>query len=126
MAANVKDMLAAAYQAVPRLTPDQARAKLSEGDVVIVDVRDPSEVAQSGKIKGAFNISRGMLEFRADPDVPSHNPALQKEKTVLVYCASGGRSALGGKTLKDMGYRSVFNIGGFKELADAGIETERA
>ena len=126
MAANVKDMLAAANQAVPQLTPEQARAKLREGDVVIVDVRDPSEVAQSGKIKGAVNISRGMLEFRADPDVPSHNPALQKEKTVLVYCASGGRSALGGKTLKDMGYRSVFNIGGFKELADAGLETEPA
>jgi rhodanese-related sulfurtransferase len=126
MAANVKDMLAAANQAVPRLTPEQARAKLKESDVVIVDVRDPSEVALSGKIKGAVNISRGMLEFRADPDVPTHNPALTKEKTILVYCASGGRSALGGKLLKDMGYRSVFNIGGFKELADAGIETEKA
>jgi len=99
---------------------------MREGDVVIVDVRDPPEVAQSGKIKGAVNISRGMLEFRADPEIPSYNPALQKEKTVLVYCGSGGRSALGGKVLKDMGYRSVFNIGGFKELADSGIETEPA
>ena len=126
MAANVKDMLAAANQAVPRLTPDEAKAKMRAGDVVIVDVRDPSEVAQSGKIKGAVNISRGMLEFRADAELPSHNPALQKEKTVLVYCASGGRSALGGKTLKDMGYRAVFNIGAFKDLADAGLETEPA
>ena len=126
MAANVKDMLAAANQAVPRLTPDEAKAKLRAGGAVIVDVRDPSEVALSGKIKGAVNISRGMLEFRADPEGPSHNPALQKDKTVLVYCASGGRSALAGKLLKDMGYRSVFNVGGFKELADAGVETEPA
>jgi rhodanese-related sulfurtransferase len=67
-----------------------------------------------------------MLEFRADPDSPYHNPAFQKDRTVLVYCASGGRSALSGKTLKDLGYQSVFNAGGFKELTDAGVETEPA
>ena len=44
----------------------------------------------------------------------------------LVYCASGGRSALSGKTLKDIGYQSVYNSGGFKELADAGLDTEPA
>jgi rhodanese-related sulfurtransferase len=125
MSATVKDMLAAANEAVPRLTPEQAREKMKDGNVVVVDVRDASEVAQSGKIKGAVNISRGMLEFHADPDSPYHDPALQHDKTVLLYCASGGRSAMGGKVLKDMGYGSVFNIGGFKELADAGLETER-
>jgi rhodanese-related sulfurtransferase len=45
---------------------------------------------------------------------------------VLVYCASGGRSALSDKTLKDFGHAAVYNIGGFKELADAGLETEPA
>ncbi len=125
MATTVKDMLAAANQAVPRLPPDQAKAKLKE-DVVVVDVRDGAEVAKSGKIKGAINLSRGMLEFYADPESPYHNPALQRDKTLLLYCASGGRSALSGKLLKDMGYRSVYNIGGFKELAEAGLETEPA
>ena len=67
-----------------------------------------------------------MLEFRADPESPYHNPAFQKDKTVLVYCASGGRSALSGQTLRDLGYRSVYNAGGFKELADAGLDTEPA
>ena len=67
-----------------------------------------------------------MLEFRADPDSPYHDPAFQRTKTVLVYCASGGRSALSGKTLKDFGFQSVYNAGGFKELADAGVETEPA
>jgi rhodanese-related sulfurtransferase len=67
-----------------------------------------------------------MLEFRADPDTPYHDKAFDRSKTVLVYCASGGRSALSGKTLKDFGYASVFNIGGFKELADAGLDTEPA
>ena len=126
MAATVKDMMAAANQAVPRLPPDQAKAKLKEPNVVIVDVRDGTEVAKSGKVKGALHISRGMLEFQADPESPAFNRALGKDKTVLIYCASGGRSALGGKVLKDMGYRTVINIGGFKELADAGVETESA
>ena len=67
-----------------------------------------------------------MLEFRADPESQYHNPAFQQGKTVLTYCASGGRSALAGKTLKEMGYGAVYNIGGFKELSEAGLETEPA
>jgi rhodanese-related sulfurtransferase len=126
MPSSVKEMLADANAAVPRLPPTEAQALMTRGDVLIVDVRDPSEVQANGKIKGAVNVSRGMLEFRADPESPYHNPAFQKDKTVLVYCASGGRSALVGKTLKDFGYATVYNVGGFKELADAGLETEPA
>ena len=91
---------------------------------MVVDVRDPHEVQQSGKIKGAVNVSRGMLEFRADPESQFHDPAFQKDKTVLLHCGSGGRAALAGKTLQDMGYTAVFNIGGFKDLAETGIDTE--
>ena len=126
MPSSVKQMLAEANAAVPRVPPAEARALMSRGDVLIVDVRDPSEVQASGKIKGAVNVSRGMLEFRADPDSPYHDPAFQTDKTVLVYCASGGRSALVGKTLKDFGYATVYNVGGFKEMAEAGLETEPA
>jgi rhodanese-related sulfurtransferase len=126
MPSSVKRLLAEANAVVPRLTPAEAVVRMSAGNVLILDVRDPSEVQASGKIKGAVNVSRGMLEFRADPESPYHNPALQKDKTVLVYCASGGRSALVGKTLKDFGYVTVYNIGGFKELADAGLTTAPA
>ncbi len=126
MPSSVKQMLAEANAAVPRVPPAEARALMGRGDVLIVDVRDPSEVQASGKIKGAVNVSRGMLEFRADPDSPYHDPAFQTDKTVLIYCASGGRSALVGKTLKDFGYATIYNVGGFKELAEAGLETEPA
>jgi len=61
-----------------------------------------------------------MLEFRADPESQFHDPAFQKDKTVLLHCGSGGRAAPAGKTLQDMGYTAVFNIGGFKDLAEAG------
>ena len=127
MSIGVKELLAEANAAVRKLSPAEAAEKIKAGNVLIVDVRDAGEVqAQSGKIQGAVNVSRGMLEFRADPETPYHNPSFQKDKTVLVYCASGGRSALSGKQLKDMGYNTVYNIGGFKELADAGLPTEPA
>ena len=126
MARTVKDMLAEANASVPKLSPSEAAERMRSGDVLVVDVRDPTEVQQTGKIKGAVNVSRGMLEFRADPESPYHNPAFEKSRTILLHCASGGRSALAGKVLKDMGYTDVYNIGGFKELADGGIETESA
>lgn len=124
MARTVKDMLAEANASVPKLSPSEAAERMRSGDVLVVDVRDPTEVQQTGKIKGAVNVSRGMLEFRADPESPYHNPAFEKSRTILLHCASGGRSALAGKVLKDMGYTDVYNIGGFKELADGGVETE--
>jgi rhodanese-related sulfurtransferase len=126
MPSSVREMLAEANAAVPRLNPAEVRDMMSKGDVLIVDVRDAPELAAGGKLKGAVNVSRGLLEFRADPESAYRDPAFQKDKTVLVYCASGGRSALSGKTLKDLGYQSVYNAGGFKELADAGLETEPA
>jgi rhodanese-related sulfurtransferase len=123
---TVKDLLAEANASIQKLSPAEAGEKIRSGDVLVLDVRDGTEVQQSGKIKGALNVSRGLLEFRADPDSPYYNPALQKDKTILLHCASGGRSALAAKTLQDMGYTSVFNIGGFKELTESGIETEPA
>ena len=70
-------------------------------------------------------ISRGLLEFRADPDSPSHDKSFAKDKNVLVYCGSGGRAALSGKVLKDMGYERVYNLGGFKDWAESGGEVEK-
>lgn len=123
MPTTVKDMLAAANAAVLKLTPAQAAEKIRAG-ATVVDVRDPNEVWQSGKVKGAVAISRGLLEFKADPESPGYDKSLRQDRPVLLYCASGGRSALAGKTLKELGYNEVYNIGGFKDLADAGVETE--
>ena len=125
MPTTVKDMMQAADAVVPRLTPEQARAKIAAGNVVIVDVRDVPEVAATGKVAGAVHIPRGMLEFRADDTTPYHDKNLTKDKTVLVYCAAGARAALSGKVLKDMGYPEVYNIGGFKDWAESGGEIEK-
>ena len=119
MVTSVKQMLETANAAVPKITPDQASDMIKKGNTLVVDVRDAPEVSASGKIAGAVNVSRGMLEFRADPDSPYHDENFDKEKTVILYCASGGRSALAGKVLKDMGYEKVYNVGGFKDWTGA-------
>jgi len=125
MATSLKQMMEAANAAVPKITPEKAREMIGKGNTLVVDVRDAPEVEKSGKIKGAVHVSRGMLEFRADPDSPYHDKNFAKDKTVILYCASGGRSALAGKALLDMGYQDVRNLGAFKDWAELGLPTER-
>ena len=122
---TVQAMLAEADAAVPKISPDEAKGLLGRADVLFLDVREPAEVATSGKVRGAVAVPRGLVEFRADPASPMHDAAFDRAKTVVTYCASGGRAALVGKTLKDMGYANVRNLGGFKGWLDAGGEIDK-
>jgi rhodanese-related sulfurtransferase len=125
MAISVKQMMDDANAAVPRISPAQARQIIAANNALVVDVRDAHEVEKTGKISGAINVSRGMLEFRADAESPYHVKSFDKGKTIILYCASGGRSALGAKVLKEMGYTEVFNLGAFKDWAESGAPVER-
>ena len=120
MATSVKQLVEAANAVVPRITTAQAQELMAGGDALVVDVRDAPEVQQSGKVAGAVHVSRGMLEFRADPESPYYDPHFGKDKTVIVYCASVGRAALAGRVLKEMGYGEVYNLGAFKDWAEGG------
>ena len=120
MAKSVKDLVEAANAVVPRITPAQAQEMIANGNTLVVDVRDAPEVETSGKVAGAVHIPRGMLEFRADPESPYHDQSFAKDKAVIVYCASGGRAALGGQALKELGYAEVYNLGAFKDWAESG------
>jgi rhodanese-related sulfurtransferase len=126
MPKTVKDMLAEAHKRIPSITPAQAAEMMEAGEVLVVDVRDAPEVQQCGKVNGAINVSRGLLEFRADPESPMHHPDFQKDKAVILYCASGGRSALAGRMLQELGYDKVYNLGSFKGWAEAGLPVEPA
>ena len=125
MPSSVKEMLAAANAAVPKVKVEDAAALVGHDAVLVVDVREAPELQSTGKIRGAMHVPRGMIEFRADPDSPYHDPAFARDKTVILYCASGGRSALGGKALKELGYGEVYNMGAFKDWAAAGGEVEK-
>jgi len=117
---SVQSMLEVANASVSKITPSEAQEMIAQNNVLVVDVRDAPEIEKTGKIEGAVNVSRGMLEFRADPNSPYHDKQFSPDKTLILYCASGGRSALAGKTLMDMGYEKVFNLGAFKNWADSG------
>jgi rhodanese-related sulfurtransferase len=125
MTTSVKQMMEAANAAVPRITPVQAREMIAKGNALVVDVRDAPEIEKSGMVAGAIHVSRGMLEFRADPESPYHDKNFDRDKTIILYCASGGRSALSGKVLKEMGYHGVYNLGAFKDWAEGGVAVDK-
>lgn len=107
------ELVAMAKQSVNNITPEQAQQEHESG-AVFVDVRDSAEVAQ-GKIPGAVHLQRGMLEFTADPTSPYYNPALKSlDQRIVLYCGSGGRSAMATQLLESYGYTNVVNMdGGF-------------
>lgn len=121
---SAKDFLDEAHAVVPKLTPQEAIERHKAGNAVFVDVRDSGDIAKSGTVAGALRVSRGFIEFVADEATPFHNASLKKDADICLICGAGGQAALAGKTLKDMGFKSVFNIGGFKDWKEAGGPTE--
>ena len=116
-------LIGEALAEVGSISVDEALELVDGGDAVFVDVRERAEHA-AGAIAGAVAAPRGFLEFIADPASPMHNAALSAGKRLVIYCASGGRSALAAKTLQDMGYSEVANLtGGFQAWTEAGGPT---
>ena len=124
---TAKDMVGEAKAQVENLSPEQVAAELARGDTLLVDLRDADELREHGRIPQAIHIPRGMLEFRADPTSPYHREELQPDRRVILHCASGGRSALGARTLQEMGYSNVAHLdGGLKAWQESGQPVERA
>ena len=113
-----------ANEVVPRISSEQGIAKHSAGQSVFVDVRDSAEIATSGTIAGAERVTRGMIEFHADDAHPMHNSAFSKDADIVLICGAGGQAALCGKTLKEMGFQNVSNVGGFSSWKEAGGPVE--
>ena len=117
-------LIGEALAEVASISVDEALGLAGGEGAVFVDVRERAEHA-AGAITGAVAAPRGFLEFIADPASPMHNPALSAGKRLVIYCASGGRSALATKTLQDMGYAEVANLtGGFQAWTESGGPTE--
>lgn len=123
MPVTLKDLIDAANATVPRISGAEAQAKVAAG-AVLIDIRDSAELAANGKAVGSIHIPRGSLEFKADPASPTYEPRLTPDTPIVLHCAAGGRAAMAGKLLQDMGYTQVFNLGGFKDWVEAGGPTE--
>ncbi len=119
MPVSVKELVAAAHAVVPGISAEDARARMAEG-ALLLDVREESELVATGTAEGAYHVPRGLLEFRADPESPLHDPELRHDRTVILYCMAGGRAALAGQILQQMGFADVHNLGGFKDWQASG------
>jgi rhodanese-related sulfurtransferase len=108
-----------------RISAADAIRQAREGTLTLIDVREAGEVSSSGKAAGALHIPLGQLAAKADPKQPNHDPALSPDKAIALYCASGARSQRGADLLVDLGYTSVFNLGGFGEWCAAGGKVVR-
>jgi rhodanese-related sulfurtransferase len=117
------DLVQQAKQQIENLSPLQAKAELAAGAATLIDVREAEELL-NGKIEGAVHAPRGMLEFYADAKLPYYKPEFDKEKRLILYCASGGRSALAVQSLQNMGFKNIAHVdGGIKAWKEAGFET---
>lgn len=108
------------FKSVPRLTAAEAVARVRAGDLTLIDVRDPGELAATGRAEGALHVPLAVLRMRCDPSSPECLPELSTDRPVAVYCASGGRSQMAAQMLTSMGYREVHNIGGLFDWQAAG------
>ena len=120
---SFQEILEIANNLVPRISPNEAKAKQDTG-ALIIDIRESEEINTSGMVKGAYHIPRGLLEFQTTLVNPNGLKGFSPETTIILYCASGGRAALAGKSLKDIGFDKVFNLGGLKDWVDEGLPIE--
>jgi rhodanese-related sulfurtransferase len=115
-----KQCLAMANAEIDSMPVALALDMLEDDDVIFIDVRETQE-RERDFIPGSVHVPRGLLEFMVDPEGPMHNPAVVGEKTLVVYCGTGGRSALAAKTLQDMGFPKVCSlVGGLDAWKEAG------
>jgi rhodanese-related sulfurtransferase len=124
MPATYKSLVEAANAVVPRISGKEAQEMVAAG-ALLVDVRDSAELAQTGKAAGSVHIPRGSLELKADPTTSSADKSFALDRPVITHCGGGGRAALAGKLLKDMGYQKVYNLGGLKDWVEAGGKIEK-
>lgn len=120
MAKTLADFVREARAQIEEWDAETAHARLAQEPVLVVDVREPHEYDQA-HVPGAINVPRGTLEGAADPGYKHRVEQLchAHKQTILLYCQSGGRSAMAGVTLKQMGFEHVYNLAGGMEVWEA-------
>lgn len=119
---TASDFVKEAKNEIENLTASEVQKELQSGNALLIDIREADELIQNGKIEGSIHAPRGMIEFYADESLPYYRPEFDKNKRIILHCASGGRSALAAYTLKQMGYGKIAHLdGGLKAWKEAGL-----
>ena len=108
---TAKDYLDEANAVVKKIDFADALEKHNSKSAIFIDVRDSGDIENTGTITDALKIQRGLIEFVADDATKLYNEALKKDSEIILVCGAGGQAALTGKTLIDMGYTNVSNVG---------------
>ena len=109
---TAQDFLKEANEIVEKIDTLDAIKKHGSDATIFIDVRDSGDIQKTGTIKDALTIPRGFIEFAADDQTPYFNSKLNKSSEIILVCGAGGQAALSGKTLIEMGYSNVKNVGG--------------
>ncbi len=117
---TAKDYLDEANQVVKKIDVNNAIEKHKNGSTIFIDVRDSSDITKTGSIAGSLQIPRGLIEFVADEATALYNDSLKKDSEIILVCGAGGQAALTGKTLVDMGYTNVSNVGAISDWEKNG------
>ena len=120
-----KDYLSEANSLVEKINVNDGIKKHYDGAALFIDVRDSADITSTGTIANCLRIPRGMMEFVADESSPLHNDKLSKNNEIILVCGAGGMAALTGKTLLEMGYTKIQNVGGIGDWIKAGGPTEK-
>tara|TARA_B100000674_G_scaffold386316_1_gene329773 strand:+ start:894 stop:1280 length:387 start_codon:yes stop_codon:yes gene_type:complete len=121
---TLEKLLNEANELIKRLSFEESVYLINSTKTLIIDVREESEVHNLGLVKNAVHIPRGLLEFKLSPNSPNNPVTIDDDTNILVYCAGGYRSALAAKTLLDLGFKNVYNLGGFQEWVASGGEIQ--
>jgi rhodanese-related sulfurtransferase len=125
MTTTVAEMITQARSTIECLSPAVARAEHEAEGSLFVDLREADELLLNGSIPGSHHAPRGMLEFFADPTSAYHRPDFDPSRRVVLFCASGGRSALAAVALTEIGYENVAHLeGGLVAWKAAGYPVE--
>ena len=116
----VQEYIDEANAVVPRVTTNEAIEIHASGQAIFIDVRDSNSLRQTGTIAGAHHVPRGMIELSADPESEYYKPFFEKKAQICVVCGAGLMAAMAGKTLIEMGYENITNVGGMQAWKDAG------
>jgi len=111
---GLMDFVRAAKSCITEITPQELKAKLdAKEDFVLIDVREAAEF-EHGHIGGAHLVPRGIIEAAADTSYPKHYPPLSgaRDRQIVLYCATSGRSAMAAAVLQMMGFKNLLNLAG--------------